>query len=117
MTSLSIALFLIFLLYLIDKNNVWRQALKAVIGIAILGLIVIAGFYGWTKYDYWRKANVQQAAQQDHRRLVDACVTRYSTSGYAKSGPRSMSMYRQFASKTRTNSGTPSPMLTCGMEM
>ena len=36
MTSLSIALFLIFVLYLIDKNNVWRQALKAVIGIAIL---------------------------------------------------------------------------------
>jgi hypothetical protein len=52
-----------------------------------LGVVAIAGFYGWGKYDDWRKANVEQAAQQDHRRLVDACETRYSTSGYEKSGP------------------------------
>jgi hypothetical protein len=87
MTSLSIALFLIFVLYLIDKNNVWRHALKVVVGIAALGVIVIAGIYGWARYVQWRTANAEQAAQQLHKRLVDACVARYSTSGYANSGP------------------------------
>lgn len=81
--TLGIALVLIFVLYLIDKNKVWRQAVKAVISLAILGVLVISGLFGWRKVSEWREAKTAQ----EHKKLVDACVTRYSTSGYANSGP------------------------------
>ena len=74
--TLGIALVLIFVLYLIDKNKVWRQAVKVVIGLAVLGVLAIAGLYGWTKYDEWQKraeATKQQKAWQDK---VDACEKR-----------------------------------------
>jgi hypothetical protein len=41
----GIALGLISVLYLIDKNKVWRQAVKVVIGLAVMGVLVIAGLY------------------------------------------------------------------------
>lgn len=39
--QIGIALVLIFVLYLIDKHNRWRQVLKLAIGLVVLGLIVI----------------------------------------------------------------------------
>jgi hypothetical protein len=53
--TLGIALLVIFILYLIDKNRVWRQAVKVVIGLTILGVLVIIGLFSWTKYDEWQK--------------------------------------------------------------
>jgi hypothetical protein len=76
--TLSIALVLIFILYLVDKNQIWRPAAKVVTGLAVLGVLVVAGFFAWTKYEDRR---VVKAARQAHEKLVDACVARYSTSG------------------------------------
>jgi hypothetical protein len=60
--TLGIALVLIFILYLIDKNHVWRQAAKVVIALVILGVLVIAGFFGWMKYAAWQEAKAAQKA-------------------------------------------------------
>jgi hypothetical protein len=48
--ALGIFLLLIFVLYLIDKHNLWRHAAKVAIwfvGISILGL---GGLYGWRRH-------------------------------------------------------------------
>jgi hypothetical protein len=52
--TIGIALVLIFILYLIDKHNRWRAALKTVLGLGILSILAVCGIYGWEKYDSYR---------------------------------------------------------------
>ncbi len=78
--TLGIALVLIFILYLIDKNQVWRQAVKVVmrvvIALAVLGVLGIAGFFGWAKYGEWRTARREADAQKQRQQVADAdCAT------------------------------------------
>lgn len=74
--TLGIALVLIFILYLIDKNKVWRQAVKVAIGLAVLGVLVVGGLFGWAKYDEWRQ-RVETVKQQKARQAsVNACEER-----------------------------------------
>jgi hypothetical protein len=74
--TLGIALVLIFILYLIDKNQVWRQTLKVVVGVAVVGALAIAGFYGWAKVSEWREAKAAQRVHEAYEKRVDACVAR-----------------------------------------
>jgi type II secretory pathway pseudopilin PulG len=61
--TLGIALILIFVLYLIDKHNRWRQAIKITITLIILAILGVGGLFGWQKYETWQAA--QQEAQQE----------------------------------------------------
>ncbi len=78
--TLGIALVLIFILYLIDRNQVWRQTLKVVVGLAIVGALAIAGFYGWSKISEWREAKAAQATHEAYEKRVDACMAREEAS-------------------------------------
>ena len=60
MLYLSVALILIFILHLIDKHNGWRGAAKAVGVLFALGVVSIAGVYGWGKYDARRAEKARQ---------------------------------------------------------
>jgi hypothetical protein len=53
--TLGIALILIFVLYLIDKHNRWRQAFKITVGLVILGILGVGGIFGWQKYETWQE--------------------------------------------------------------
>jgi len=61
--TLGIFLLLIFVLYLIDKHNRWRQALKLVIGLVVLCIVAGGGFFGWVRYEAWQTA--RQEAQRE----------------------------------------------------
>jgi|ERR1039458_7275711 hypothetical protein len=67
MLYLSIALVLIFVLYLLDKHSAWKGAAK--IAAALVGLLLLggAGIYGWAKYEDWRAAKKREAD-------VTACI-------------------------------------------
>jgi hypothetical protein len=75
--ALGIALLLIFILYLIDKHDRWRQAVKLTIGLVVLGLLGIVGVYGWQKYDEYRTEE-QQAAYRTKMQPVWDCAARNS---------------------------------------
>jgi uncharacterized membrane protein YqjE len=44
--ALGIFLLLIFILYLIDKHNRWRQAIKLTVALVILCILAVGGFFG-----------------------------------------------------------------------
>jgi hypothetical protein len=58
---LGIALLLIFILYLIDKHNRWRQLVKVIIGLVVLSVLTVGGYIGWNIYDEHRTAKKEQA--------------------------------------------------------
>ena len=61
--TLGIALVVIFILYLIDKHNRWRQAIKIVGGLVALGAIAFGLFYAWATYsDYRTRKEIERAA-------------------------------------------------------
>lgn len=61
MLYLSLALVLIFVLYLIDKHNAWKGAVKIIA--ALVGLLIFGagGTYGWMKYDDWQGVKKREA--------------------------------------------------------
>lgn len=61
--TLGIALLLIFILYLIDKHNRWRQLVKVTIGLVVLCILAVSGYFGWVKYQAWQEA--RQEAQRE----------------------------------------------------
>jgi len=75
--TLGIALLLIFILYLIDKHNRWRQAVKITIGLVVVGLLAIGGVYGWQKYDEYQ-IEKQQAAERIRMQPFWDCTARNS---------------------------------------
>jgi|SRR5579859_2092864 len=76
MTTLSLALVFIFVLYLVDKHNRWRQAVKVVIGLAVLGVLVVAALFGWAKYDEWLKRAEAAKQQKAWQASVNECEER-----------------------------------------
>ncbi len=56
MPILSQALVFIFILYLIDKHNLWQRNLQYWLWMAGIGVIGIACVYGWYKYDAYRRS-------------------------------------------------------------
>jgi type II secretory pathway pseudopilin PulG len=67
--TLGIALILIFVLYLIDKHNRWRQAIKITVALIVLGILGIGGLFGWQEYETRRaaKQEAQREAEQAKR--------------------------------------------------
>jgi cytoskeletal protein RodZ len=70
--ALGIALILIFVLYLIDKHNRWRQAIKITVALMILAIVGVGGLFGWQEYQAWQAARqeaqreAEQAKQEAH---------------------------------------------------
>lgn len=78
MEALSIALVLIFTMWLIDKHAAWKAAGKValiVLGFAVLG---VGSFYGWNRYQDRKRA---EAGRKKHAELVAACMKRGATIG------------------------------------
>jgi uncharacterized membrane protein YsdA (DUF1294 family) len=65
--TLGIALVLIFVLYLVDKNKVWRQAGMLALGVCLLGVIGILGVYGWDKYAGWKEVKREEAELERYK--------------------------------------------------
>jgi type II secretory pathway pseudopilin PulG len=61
--ALGIALILIFVLFLIDKHNRWRQAIKITVALIILAILGVGGLFGWQEYETWQSA--KQEAQRE----------------------------------------------------
>ena len=73
MRELSVALVVIFVLWLIDKNNCWRPAFKIVLGFLIVSGIGVGGWYGWGSWSDFRAQTRHAAAVKDcQKRFVDA---------------------------------------------
>lgn len=73
MEALSIALVLIFIMWLIDKHAAWKTAGKVgllVLGFAVLG---VGSFYGWNRYQNRKR---EEADRKKHAELIAACMKR-----------------------------------------
>lgn len=80
MLFLSIALVVIAVLFLIDKNRVWKQSAKVALIIVALGVLGFGGFYAWRKYRNWKEEKAEAAAQAAHDAAVKACIAKYENS-------------------------------------
>lgn len=87
METLSFALILIFILWLIDKHSLWRSALKIALWLVALGMLGLAGLYSWSSYSDYKNRKQQEAQdkaaanlvlQQNEARVSDVqvCVNR-----------------------------------------
>jgi hypothetical protein len=79
--TIGIALVLIFVLYLIDKHNRWRQAAKIVIGLVVLALLAVGGTIGWEKYDAYRTKKRTEAETAAYQARVKTCVAKSTPAG------------------------------------
>jgi hypothetical protein len=70
------ALVLIFILYLIDKHNQWRLVLRLVIGLVLLCILTVGGFWGWQQYQDYRQEKEEQAEAAAKQVRFSACVSR-----------------------------------------
>jgi len=71
--ALSIAIVLIFIMWLVDKHAAWKTVGKLALialGIAALGL---GSFYGWTTYQERKR---EAAERRKHAELVASCMRR-----------------------------------------
>ncbi len=76
--TLGIFLLLIFVLYLIDKHNLWRRTAKVAIWFAVISLLGLGGIYGWKRH-----LDAENVAYQAKMKPVFDCEVRnadFSTS-------------------------------------
>jgi hypothetical protein len=73
--TLGICLLLIFILYLIDKHNRWRQLVKVVIWLVGIGVVVVGGVFGWAKYEDYKASKANEAYQAKMQPFWD-CTSR-----------------------------------------
>lgn len=62
--TIGIAIVIAMVLYLIDRNKVWKQAAKIVGGLILLAGLGVAGIFGWVKYDSWQTERKEAAAKE-----------------------------------------------------
>ena len=74
--TLGYALIVVFVLYLIDKHNRWRQAAKIVAGLIVLAIVGIGGVYGWSRYREVQAENKRAAQQGAYEKRLQDCITR-----------------------------------------
>lgn len=72
MEYLAIALVMIFVLHLIDRNKVWKQAAKVAAVLVVLTLIGAGALYGWSA---WQDHKQFIASQRSAERFSE-CVTK-----------------------------------------
>jgi hypothetical protein len=68
--TLGIALILIFVVYLIDKHNRWRQAIKITVALIILAILGIGGLFGWQEYEARQVAKQEAQQEAEQAKLV-----------------------------------------------
>ena len=61
--TIGIAIVIAMVLYLIDRNKVWKQAAKIVGALILLAVLDVAGIFGWVKYDSWQTERKEEAAK------------------------------------------------------
>jgi hypothetical protein len=105
MLPLSIALVLIFVLYLIDKHDAWRGATKIVGAFVALAVVFAAGIYGWGKYEDRRIA-------KEHEANVKACMKSLSEGAivFVRSGDEIGNVVKSFCESN------PGANLACGIK-
>jgi len=105
MTALSIALVVIFVLYLIDKHNAWKGAAKIAGVLVALGALVVLGIYGWGKYEDWR-------AKKQHEASVAACVKSLAKGSVVvvRTGDEAVNAVKSFCESN------PEANLVCGIK-
>jgi len=69
--SIGIALIVIFILYLIDKHNLWRQAAKVGAGLVVLVILIGSGIFGWQEFKSRREA---RRFAEEQAKLRAACL-------------------------------------------
>lgn len=74
--AIGIALVLIFVLYLIDKHNRWRQALKLTVGLVVFSIFGVGVFFAWQKYQAYREEKQEQAESAARQARFTACISR-----------------------------------------
>lgn len=68
-------LFLIFVLYLIDKHNLWRKAVKVTLWLVVCGVVIGIGLFGWQWYTK-QQAEAENAAYAARMKPTWDCETR-----------------------------------------
>jgi hypothetical protein len=77
--SLGIAVIVVFILYLIDKHNRWRQAAKITLGLIIVGFLAGTCYWGWEKHNariVEEREATQMAADEAAVRANADCLKR-----------------------------------------
>jgi hypothetical protein len=82
LVSLGVALLLIFVLYLIDEHDLWRDAIRATLVPLTLVVLGIAIWYAWGKY---RDRRDERRMAADNRKAVQACIARFPGQDVAQS--------------------------------
>jgi hypothetical protein len=62
--SLGIALVVVFVLYLVDKHDRWRQAFKGAVWLGLLCAVLLDCIYGWTALNDYRTRKAYEKAEQ-----------------------------------------------------
>src|SRR5215467_3556742 len=76
MEYLSTALVLIFVMWLIDKHNVWKQTGKIALIVVAMAVIAGASIYGWAKYRDWKAERAALIQEEKHKAAVKECLSR-----------------------------------------
>jgi hypothetical protein len=105
MIYLSLALVLIFVLYLIDKNNAWKGAAKIAGGLVALVALAAVAVYGWLKYDDWK-------AERKRKADVMACMKSVTegTTVFVRDGEEINNVVKSFCESN------PGAKLACGLK-
>jgi hypothetical protein len=77
--TLGYAILIVFVLWLIDKHNLWRfwrQVLKVCAALILLAALGYAGLYGWAEYSEYKEKQERKAADAAFHAELDACNQR-----------------------------------------
>jgi hypothetical protein len=73
--TLGIALVLIFVLYLIDKHNLWRKTFKGALWVVALAVLGVVGMYVRSEYQDWKLDRYTKA----HVAMKERVIAKYAT--------------------------------------
>ena len=100
----SVAIVLIFVLYLIDKHNAWKGAAKIAGAFVVLAMVSAAGIYGWGKDEDWRIV-------KQHEADVKACMKTIAEGSivFVRTGDEVNNVVKSFCESN------PSANIACGI--